>query len=138
MARGRSASPKSLAILSVVLAVVAGGWLALAPCATQTVTESVPATSDPGAATLRAFNIRCESLLESEGPGMLALFAIPVGLSVLALQQARTRRSVMWPAVLLLVFCVLSVLSVGLFFLPAAIAALLAALAPNPVDPVPA
>lgn len=77
------------------------------------------------------------SLIEGTGWWVLRLLLIPVALTALALVVALragplafTRQILMWVcAVLLLVFCLLGAFSIGVFYLPAGLALLAAALA---------
>jgi hypothetical protein len=112
-------------VLAVVLATAAAVWLAVWPCVYRNVfSEFVDG--------VRTITTSCDSLLDANGVPILAVLAIPVGLSAFALWAVRVRSSRgLWGAVILmLAFCLLTGLSVGLWFLPAAIAIMLAALAP--------
>jgi hypothetical protein len=131
--RGRTPSPTFTAALSVVLAVLAGAVLSAAPCFYRSV-------SVEGADGVVRGRVECSSLVAAEGLWVVALFVIPVGLATLGLAAVRRRsRRTVWAATaLLLVFCLASVASFGLFFLPAAIALLLSALAMGSQEPAPA
>ena len=69
------------------------------------------------------------SLLAENGMWALGLLAIPVALTVLGVfGAAKSYRFLQWSvAVVLLVFSIISGMSIGLFYLPAAIALLVAA-----------
>ncbi len=70
------------------------------------------------------------TLLEEEGPGLLVVLAIPVVLALAGVIGAATQRA--WlttgAAGVLVVGVLLGAASIGLFFVPAAIALLLAAM----------
>lgn len=109
------------------LAWVAGAWFALGP-----VYQGASISSEPAGEVSRS----TATLLEVNGwYGALALL-VPViltGIPVLAnrlTRKSQTRRVVLlWgPAALLLGFCFLAILSIGPFYLPAALALLVAAL----------
>jgi hypothetical protein len=129
MPRSRRSNPLIPAVLALGLAVLAAGWLALWPC----VYRGVFAEVVDGVRTVR---ITCDSLVDVNGAGVLALLALPVVLTALGVWAVRTASSrMLWiAAVLLLVFCLVSGFSVGLWFLPASIALLLCALTPRPVQ----
>lgn len=117
-------------MLAVVLATAAAVWLAVWPCVYRNVfTDFIDG--------VRTITTSCDSLLDANGVPILAVLAIPVGLTAFALWAVRQRSSrSLWAAVILmLAFCLLTGLSVGLWFLPAAIALMLAALAPPQVEP---
>ena len=76
--------------------------------------------------------------IEVNGPGVIFLFLVPVvltGIALIAIRFAtnteeKRRAALIWvPTVALLGFCVLAALSIGLFYLPAALALLTAAIA---------
>ena len=67
-----------------------------------------------------------ESLLEAEGPSVLVVLAIPVIPPAVAL-GARRRRVSLGAGWLCLAFCLLAILSLGIFYLPVAILLLVAA-----------
>ena len=124
-----------------------GGWLALAAAIvaclfliwwpdfyTGTVTEL-------GAdGTRRAFT-QSISLIEENGPQIIAVLLVPVALALIALgivfmrHQWRWARWLLWGVTLLAwVFSVLGSFTVGLFYLPAAALLLLAALVMPPAS----
>lgn len=69
------------------------------------------------------------TLLESEGAGIVVVVAIPVALALASVVGAATRR--VWltraAALLLMIGVLLAAASIGLFFVPSAIAVILAA-----------
>jgi hypothetical protein len=111
--RGRSAAG-----VAIVLATIASGWLAVWPCY-YTGTTSGPS----GESTT------CSSLIAENGTWVLSYLAIPIVLTVLAFVALVAQlRAVMWTlAILLFVLCILAAWSIGLFFVPSAVAVLIAA-----------
>jgi hypothetical protein len=107
------------AICSLLLALAAGLGLALWPCAYQGV------ESAGGGAPERQV---CESLVQANGMSVLGVLALPVGLAGVGLGAVRGRhRGVLVVVMVALVaFCVLALASIGLFFLPAAVALVIA------------
>jgi hypothetical protein len=107
------------AICSLLLALAAGLGLALWPCAYQGV------ESAGGGAPERQV---CESLVQANGMSVLGVLALPVGLAGVGLGAVRGRhRGVLVVVMVALVaFCVLALASVGLFYLPAAVALVIA------------
>lgn len=111
------------AIAALVWAVLVGGLLAVLPLGeTSTTTTSGSGT---GSTTTSS-----ESLLASEGAGVLLVLAVPALLALIAVVVPR-RDVRMGLGGLATVACVVAVLSVGAFFLPAA-GLLLAAAASTP------
>ena len=110
-----------LALAAVLLAVVAGLWLAFYP-AYQGESETV---SSSGIAT----SSESSTLIDENGAWAAFLLCVPVILAGLGLWGAlRRRRTLLWIfAGVLLAFVVLGGFSIGLFFFPAALALLLAA-----------
>ena len=106
------------AIGSLLLASAAGLGLALWPCAYQGVEAA-------GGAPERQF---CESLVEANGMSVLGVLALPVLLAGVGLAAVRSRhRGVLVVVMVALVaFCVVGLASVGLFYLPAAVALVIA------------
>jgi hypothetical protein len=107
------------AIGSLLLALAAGLGLALWPCAYRGVEAA------GGGAPERQF---CESLVEANGVSVFGVLALPVLLAGVGLVAVRRRRRPILVAVMvaLVVFCVLALASVGLFYLPAAVALVIA------------
>lgn len=70
----------------------------------------------------------CESLVEANGMSVLGVLALPVLLAGIGLVAVRRRRRPILVVVMvaLVAFCVLALGSVGLFYLPAAVAAVIA------------
>jgi hypothetical protein len=120
---GRLAPTVWVALAALLLAVAAGSWLAFYPGSYQGV--SVTASSS-GEVVQRSEQA---SLLAENGMWALGLLAVPVTLTGLGVfGAARSFRFLLWSvAVVLLVFSVISGMTIGLFYLPAAIALLVAA-----------
>ncbi len=118
------------ALAAHALAWVAGLWFAFGPVYQGvSVTASMPGES-AGEATRHT-----HTLVESNGPWVLWLLLIPVLLSGVALLaivftdagQARRRAFLWMSALALLAFCTVGIFSIGLFYLPALLALLVAA-----------
>ena len=113
-------------LLPLVAATLTGAVLALAPLRT---TSSCAATSDGE----MSCSSTTQSLLAAGGAGVLAIFAVPVLVTLVP---------VLWPvaqarvatAVLLSVATVLGMLSVGVFLLPTLVLAWVAVAANRPQD----
>ena len=120
---GRLAATVWVALAALLLALAAGSWLAFYPGFYQGV--SVTASSS-GEVVQRSEQA---SLLAENGMWALGLLAVPVALTGLGVfGAARSFRFLLWGvAVVLLVFSVISAMTIGLFYLPAAIALLVAA-----------
>ena len=104
---------------SLVLAVAAGLGLALWPCAYQ----EVEATSGGGPERQV-----CGSMVAVNGAGVLGVLAVPVLLAGVGLVAVTSRRRGVLVVVMvaLVVFCVLALASVGVFYVPAAAALVIA------------
>jgi hypothetical protein len=106
------------AVVAVVLATIASAWLALWPCF---YTGAMSGRSGESAT--------CASLIAENGTWVSTYLALPIILTVLAFLALVARlRAVMWMlAVLLFALCILAAWSIGLFYLPSAVALLVAA-----------
>jgi hypothetical protein len=104
---------------SLLLALAAGLGLVLWPCAYR----GVEAVGGGGAERQL-----CASLIEANGVSVLGVLALPVLLAGVGLVAARSRRRSIVLAVMvaLVAFCLLALASVGLFYLPAAAALVIA------------
>ena len=104
---------------SLLLASAAGLGLALWPCAYQ----GVEVTGGGGPERQV-----CESLVDANGMSVLGVLAVPVVLAGVGLVAVRGRHRGVLVVVMvaLVVFCVLALASVGLFYLPAAVALVIA------------
>ena len=120
---GRLAPAVWVALAALLLAVAAGSWLAFYPGFYQGVSVT---GSSSGEVVQRSEQA---SLLAENGMWALGLLAVPVALTGLGVFGAARRfRFLLWSvAVVLLVFSVISGMTIGLFYLPAAIALLAAA-----------
>jgi hypothetical protein len=110
-------------LLRLLLAVVATGALLVIPVVRE---ESV--SSSPSGGTIRS--TRSMTLVQSQSRRMLVPLAIPVALAGVPLAFGRTRWR-RWGFIaagaLLLMFVVLSLPSIGIFYLPAMVAMIAAA-----------
>jgi hypothetical protein len=120
---GRLTPAVWVAFAALLLAVVAGLWLAFSPGFYQGVSVTASAS---GEVVRRSEQT---SLLAVNGMWALGLLAVPVALTALGVfGAARSYRFPLWSvAVVLLVFSIISSMTIGLFYLPAAIALLVAA-----------
>lgn len=119
------------------LAWAAGIYFVFAP-----VYQGVSATSSMPGEPAGEVTRHTTTLLEVNGLWVLWLLFIPIllsGLALLAIRftdagQAR-RKALLWaPALALLALCVVGILSIGLFYLPTALALLVAAIAGSRKD----
>jgi len=119
---GRLAPTVWVALAALLVAVAAGLWLAFYPGFYQ----GVSVTASSGGEVVQRTQA---SLLAENGMWALGLLAVPVALTGLGVfGAARSFRFLLWSvAVVLLVFSVISAMTIGLFYLPAAIALLVAA-----------
>jgi hypothetical protein len=110
------------AAVAVVLAVAAGLWLALDPDFYQGVTSAV---SSSGVVTVSHTSA---SLIEENGWWVVGLLCVPVALAGVGLYCAlRERRVFLWAAGLVLLgFVVVSGFTIGMWYVPAALALLVA------------
>lgn len=116
-----------------VVALVLAVGIALGLCLTLLLlsgggseTVSGGGSSGPGGEVTEWSETSSESLLESEGPSVLIPLAIPVALPATAL-VARRRTVTLVAGWISLAFCLVAILSLGVFYLPVAILLLLAA-----------
>lgn len=109
--------------VAMVLATIASVWLVVWPCF-YTGTTSGP----------RGESTTCSSLIAVTGTWVLSYLAIPIILTVLAFVALVARlRAVMWMlAILLFALCILAAWSIGVFYVPSAVALLIAAARMNP------
>ncbi len=107
---------------SLLLTLAAGVGLALWPCAYQGV-EAQPA---PGGAVQQ--RQLCATLIQANGVDVLGVLALPVLLAGVGLVAVRAGRRVLLTTVMvaLVAFCLLALASVGLLYLPAAAALVIA------------
>jgi hypothetical protein len=107
---------------SLLLALAAGVGLVLWPCAYQGI-EAQPA---PGGAPQQ--RQLCATLIEANGVDVLGVLTLPVLLAGVGLVAVyRRRRGILFTVMVALVaFCLLAVASVGLLYLPAAAALVIA------------
>jgi len=126
-----------LAWLSVAWTVVAGVALALAPMVSVRSASSVSTPEGSSGAVPEVVTTRStETLLQNEGAGLVVILLIPVAVALIGAlgggPAARRRRiAAGW---VLLGTCVIGAMSLGIFYLPAAVALLIAGLTTR-VDP---
>ena len=121
----------TLTWIAHALAWAAGAWLALGPVY-QSVSIAATIPGEPAEEVSRS----TATLLEVNGLHGALLLLVPViltGIAVLAIQftnkSQTSRAALLWgPVVLLLGFCFVAILSIGPFYLPAALVLLVAAL----------
>ena len=116
-------------VLALVLATAATAALLVVPFYTgvRATAVAVPGQTAPPVPVVAT---RTATLVEVNGPGVLVVLAIPIALPVLALAagKSRFRRATHVVGALLLVgFCLLTGFSVGLFYVPTALAMVVAA-----------
>src|SRR6266536_1943041 len=113
------------AATSPLLALAAGVGLVLWPCAYQ----GIEARGTPGGAVLA--RQLCATLIAANGVDVLGVLALPVLLAGVGLVAVRAgRRGILFTVTVALVaFCLLALASVGLFYLPAAAALVIAVVA---------
>ena len=112
------------------LAWAAGLWLAFGPVY-QGASTTASAPGEPPGETVRFTS----TLIEQNGLWVVPLLLAPIVLTAVALLALRltndrqvVRRVLLWgPATLLLGFCVLGIFSIGILYLPAALALLVTA-----------
>ena len=129
----RSRGPVPLGVAALALALAAFLWFALSPVSYGGVEAVAVPEGSPPAPAVRTY----ASFLEVNGLWGLFVLLVPVGLASLPLfiiqvsgLRYTTAKVLLWPpAIALLGFCVLGIWSVGLFYLPAAIASLAVAVA---------
>jgi hypothetical protein len=121
----RSHATRICALCSLLLAVAAGVGLALWPCSYRGVEAA------GGGGPERQL---CASLIEANGVSVLGMLALPVLLAGVGLVAVRCRRRPILVAVMvaMVAFCVLALASIGVFFLPAAAALVIAVVAGDP------
>lgn len=97
---------------------------------------AVPLGTRETASTSGGRRVESTTLLQSQGAGVLVPLAVPVLLTALPLSAPRSRRPALslFCAALLGTGVVLSMLSIGVFFVPALIAAVVASVASRPSD----
>ncbi|MGH2812514.1 MAG: hypothetical protein ACRDI1_07350 [Actinomycetota bacterium] len=127
---GRRSGAVIACVVAAGLAVAAALWLAFWPCTVQVVEgskELTPAGGSP--APDSSVLSRCVSLFEHEGPGVLRVLFLPAALVFWGLSAAAAgSRLLLWPAaILLLAFSIVTGFTVGLLFIPASVALLVAA-----------
>lgn len=130
---------KRLAVTSLLLAAAASVFLLVVPTASEvsgncfpavapSAARSSPSTSVPGCTESQERRV---SLLEHEGWRILPILAIPVllaGVGAVATVSRFSRAAAALSALLLLAFVALGLISIGLFYVPAALVMLVAAL----------
>ena len=119
-------------ICALALAFAASTWIATRSCAYRGVSEGVTS----GGVTTRVET--CSSFLEVNGAGASWVLVLPVVLALAGAGAAvaRRRAGVGASALLLSAFCLLGAASIGIVFLPSALALLAAAAMPVRGEPV--
>ena len=124
------------AVLAAALALAASLFFAFAPTTSTSTSRSVfVSPSGEPTPTAPVVHRTTSTLLESEGAGAVPVLAIPVALAAGAIAVSRlgSRRPIrLVLASLLLAGCVAGAASVGLFYVPAAVALVWGALATPP------
>ena len=119
-------TPDRWAWAALAWAVVMGvAWLLL-PAGTSTSSTSTAVNSD---GTVVTETSQQQSLLASEGPGVLVPLSVPVlvaGAGVVAGRSRQARAVRLAAGGLLLAACLVALLSVGLFYVPAGVALIVA------------
>ena len=122
---------KVSAWMAHALAWAPGAFLAFGP-----VYQGVSvAPASPGGEPSKEVTRSSATLVEANGPHVIALLLVPVLLTGIALLSFRLNRKsqtahkvLLWgPAIMLLGFCIVAIWSIGMFYLPAAFALLVAA-----------
>ena len=118
-------------VAALALAFAASVWIATRGCAYRGVSEGVTS----GGVTTRIET--CSSFLEVNGLGAIWVLALPVLLALAGAGAALAgrRAGVGLTALLLSGFCILAAASIGIVFLPSALALLVAAGMPGRANP---
>ena len=125
--------PMGAALAAHALAWVAAVFFAFAPTYSGESSTAVNRGAESVTETVRY----TQTMLEANGPGVIFLLLVPVlltGIALLAIRFAnnseeKRRAAFIWvPTIALLGLCVLAAMSIGLFYLPAALALLTAAI----------
>ncbi len=120
---------RKLTLGAFIASLLLGAVMAFAPLVSTESSSSSAVVS--GGNVIVQTTSRSVSLVASQGPWVLVPIGIPVALTLLALLvPRRTVRIVV--AALLWVGCVLGILSIGLFFVPAAVLMTIAAAMNDP------
>jgi hypothetical protein len=105
-----------------VWAVVIGGVLGWFPTSNETSTSSGSSNGE----VFSTIETESTTLLEEEGPSVLIVLAVPVVVAGGAL-AARRRTATLVAASVLAVLCVLGLMSIGIFYVPAVVLLFVAA-----------
>jgi MFS family permease len=116
------------AVAGFLLALAATLVMLLGPLNTQEETTTIPSSPSSGHTELVESKVTHPSLLETEGWSVALPLSVPVLLTVGGLMAARfgVRSVLVVAAVLLAAFVVLGALSVGIYYLPAEVAMIVA------------
>jgi hypothetical protein len=112
-------------LAAFALAVAASGALAFLPTTSEEYAVQTVSSSKGNEVRRVEGGTVHRTLLDSEGPSVLIPLAIPVGLTgvAAAVRRGRTaRRVTLGATILLAAFCFLGAMSIGMFFVPAAVA----------------
>ena len=135
----RFLNPTSLTLLALTLAAAASLWLALGPVyqgVSVTAIPVAPGSSRPPEAPFSEHHTSFSaSLVAMNGLRVVPLLVLPVAFIFLGLTcalvwpQRKQGRIALWGlALLLLAFCAVGIVSIGIFYLPSALALLTAAI----------
>ena len=119
-----------LVALSLALAVVGSLFWLFFPAVAYEEASSPAETGGSSAVEIVPVEQGRTTLLEDEGPGILVVLALPIAvvLAALALERTRARRATRTTAAVLLAgFCVAALMSIGLVYVPSALAMIAAA-----------
>lgn len=131
--------PTMTAWAAHLLAWVAGAWLVFGPIYQGVYYSSVEGRSEPSSSTLNPdeWTHDTETLIEANGLRAVLYLIIPLiltGIVILTVHRADIgkvwRKVLIWVTVVALFgFCVLTIFTIGIFYLPAVLALLIAAFA---------
>jgi hypothetical protein len=124
----RFTAPKVLATASFVWAAGVGIWLATWPCFYSGTSSVATASSTDPTNVLGQTQSTCSSLIAVNGKWVLFLLAVPIVITAIGLLGALKGRRwlTLGPAVLLFALCVVGLMSIGMAYIPAALALIVA------------
>ena len=124
----RFTAPKVLATASFVWAAGIGIWLAAWPCMYSGSSSVASTSSTDPTSVLGQTQSSCSSLISENGTRVLFLLAVPIVLTAIGLLGALKGRRwlALGPALLFFALCVVGLMSIGMFYIPAALALIVA------------